>query len=323
MSSENVSPAVMSLLKDWEKHLEKEAANKSPVSLKRTVLTLIALQGLDYSRLPKSLAREVVGLEEEIGSVFPEDFYHHLCQVSPSHLPLHRHLALSVSYGPAGVWTLTKGVSPVWVSFPVDSGEPDMEVMNIGKLVLQPNVEVTQADLASFLLLPPTTVLYDSLTEVTITKVDFNLPRKKLRLRGICKGGNGERLSLTTIIEPHVFDFYMTTLLYEREDQVEASFFTSAVFLPTWEEAVEHAEYLYTNGDSLENVSSDEELSFDFTSAASRDEIRDYEIDQDSSCDCNGERDYLCSTCLNNLTFGDDSDDEEEEEGDKEEKEDE
>ena len=219
---------------------------------------------------------------------------------------------------------MTQGVSP----FPVDIVEPDMEMMDIGKLVLQPNVEVTQADLASFLLLPTTTRLYDSLSEVTITKVDFNLPRKSLLLRGICKGGNGERLFLKTTIEAKVFydDLHMTTLLYEREDQVEASFITSAVFLPTWEEAVECAEDLYTIEDSLEDGSSDEELSFDVSSAAPRHGFRgstvDYNIDQDESCHCNGERDYLCSTCLNNLTFGDDSDDEKEE-GDKEEKEDE
>ena len=90
---------------------------------------------------------------------------------------------------------------------------------------------------------------------------------------------------------------------------------------------MEGTEDLHTLGDSLEDGSPDEELSFDFTSAASRDGFRgstvDYNIDQDRSCDCHGERDYLCSTCLNNLTFGDDSDDEDEEDGDKEEKEDE
>ena len=107
---------------------------------------------------------------------------------------------------------------------------------------------------------------------------------------------------------------------------MEASFITSAVFLPTFEEAVWCVEDLYTLGDSLENGSSDEELSFDFTSTASRDGFGgstvDYNVDQDGSCHCNGERDYLCSTCLNNLSFGDDSGDEKEE-GDKEEKEDE
>ena len=155
MSSLNVNPAVMSLFeeflgKDWEKQLEEDIAINAlnPMSLKRTVLTLIALQGLDYNRLPKSLVREVVSMEEEIGSVFPKDFYHHVVRVSPS---LRVHLAFNVSWRPGGVWTLTQGVSP----FPVDIVEPDMEMMDIGKLVLQPNVEVTQADLASFSLLPP------------------------------------------------------------------------------------------------------------------------------------------------------------------------
>ena len=235
MSSENVNAAVMSF---FEEFLGKDAINAlNPMSLKRTVLSTIALQGLDYSRLPKSLAREVVMLEEEIGSVFPGDFYHHLIQVSPSR---EVHLAFSVSWGPGGVWTLTLRARDLQLAYPIANIEPTVEMMDIGKLVLQPNVEVTQADLASFLLLPTTTELYDSLSEVTITKVDFSLPRKTLRLRGVCKGGNGERLFLTTIIDPHLFDngLHMTTLLYEREDQVEASFITSAVFLSTWEEAM-------------------------------------------------------------------------------------
>ena len=67
-----MNAAVMSF---FEEFLGKDAINAlNPMSLKRTVLSSIALQGLDYSRLPKSLAREVVMLEEEIGSVFPEDF---------------------------------------------------------------------------------------------------------------------------------------------------------------------------------------------------------------------------------------------------------
>ena len=167
------------------------------------------------------------------------------------------------------------------LAYPIANIEPTVEMMDIGKLVLQPNVEVTQADLASFLLLPTTTELYDSLSEVTITKVEMNLPRKTLRLRGVCKGGNGERLFLTIIIDPHLFDngLHMTTLLYEREDQVEASFITSAVFYSTWEEAMEGTEDLHTLGDSLEDGSPDEELSFDFTSAASRDGFRGSTVD--------------------------------------------
>merc|ERR1719204_170827 len=245
MSRPDLSPAVISLFedflgKDWEKQLEEDIAIKAlkPMSLKRTVLGSIALQGLDYSRLPKSLIKEVVGLEEEIGSVFPGDFYHHLIQVGPSR---EVHLAFSVSWGPGGVWTLTLRARDLQLAYPIANIEPTVEMMDIGKLVLQPNVEVTQADLASFLLLPTTTELYDSLSEVTITKVEMNLLRKSLRLRSVCKGGNGERLFLATIIDPHLFDngLHMATLLYEREDQREASFIASAVFLSTWEEAME------------------------------------------------------------------------------------
>ena len=315
MSSLNVSPAVMSLFeeflgKDWEKQLEEDIAINAPnpMSLKRTVLSSIALLGLDYSRLPKSLVREVVGLEEEIGSVFPKDFYHHVVRVSPS---FRVHLAFSVSWGAGGVWTLTQGVSP----FPVDIVEPDMEMMDIGKLVLQPNVEVTQADLASFLLLPPTTELYDSTPEVTVTKVDFDLARKSLQLKGICLGNNGERLFLKTIIQAKVFedDLHLTTMLYKREEQVEASFITSAVFLPTLGEAVDRL----FDEESLEDGSSDEDFSFDFTSAASRNGQGEFAVDDttDRESSCQEDDDCHCTNCLNNLTFGNDDDDEEEEGG--------
>merc|ERR1719447_880587 len=145
MSSENVNPAVMFL---FEEFLAINALYTTPMSLKRTVLSSIALQGLDYSRLPKSLIKEVVGLEEEIGSVFPEDFYHHLVRVGPSR---EVHLAFNVSWGRGGVWTLTLRARDL-LSFPVADVEPTVEMIDIGKLVLQPNVEVTQADLASFLL---------------------------------------------------------------------------------------------------------------------------------------------------------------------------
>ena len=315
MSSLNVNPAVMSLFeeflgKDWEKQLEEDIAINAPnpMSLKRTVLSSIALLGLDYSRLPKSLVREVVGLEEEIGSVFPKDFYHHVVRVSPS---FRVHLAFSVSWGAGGVWTLTQGVSP----FPVDIVEPDMEMMDIGKLVLQPNVEVTQADLASFLLLPPTTELYDSTPEVTVTKVDFDLARKSLQLKGICLGNNGERLFLKTIIQAKVFedDLHLTTMLYKREEQVEASFITSAVFLPTLGEAVDRL----FDEESLEDGSSDEDFSFDFTSAASRNGQGEFAVDDttDRESSCQEDDDCHCTNCLNNLTFGNDDDDEEEEGG--------
>ena len=74
MSRPGVNSAVMSFLeevlgKDWENQL-KEEATMSPTSLKRTVLCSIALQGLDYSRLPKSLASEVV----EVEGTTPEAF---------------------------------------------------------------------------------------------------------------------------------------------------------------------------------------------------------------------------------------------------------
>ena len=305
-----MNPEVMSFFeeflgKDWEKQLEEDIAisTLNPMSLKRTVLSSIALLGLDYGRLPKSLVREVVGLEEEIGSVFPKDFYHHVVRVGPSR---EVHLALSVSWGAGGVWTLTQGVSP----FPVDIVEPDMEMMDIGKLVLQPNVEVTQADLASFLLLPTTTELYDSLSEVTITRVDFNLPRKSLLLRGICKGSNGERLFLKTIIEAKVFDddLHVTTLLYEREEQVEASFITTAIFLPSYPEAYVRLLELEEDSETIGD-SSDEEFSFNFLGRPTAESI-----DQDRSCD--EDEDCLCLRCLNNITFGDD-----EEEGEEEDKE--
>merc|ERR1719204_223974 len=315
MSRPDLSPAVISLFedflgKDWEKQLEEDIAINAlkPMSLKRTVLSSIALQGLDYSRLPKSLIKEVVGLEEEIGSVFPEDFYHHLVRVGPSR---EVHLAFSVSWGPGGVWTLTLRARDL-LSIPVADVEPTMEMIDIGKLVLRPNVEVTQADLASFLLLPTTTELYDSLPEVTITKVDFDLLRKTLLLKGICKGGNGERLFLKTTIEAKVFndDLHVTTLLYEREEQVEASFITTAIFLPTCAEALVSLLEIDQDSETIGD-SSDEEFSFNFLGWSTADST-----DQDRSCDEN--EDCLCLRCLNNITFGDEEEEGEWEEEDKE-----
>ena len=162
------------------------------------------------------------------------------------------------------------------------------------------------------MLLPPTTKLYDSLSEVTITRVDFNLPRKSLLLRGICKGGNGERLFLKTIIEAKVFDddLHVTTLLYEREEQVEASFITTAIFLPSYTEAYVRLLELEEDSETIGD-SSDEEFSFNFVGRSTADSI-----DQGRSCD--EDEDCLCLRCLNNITFGDDDEEGEEEEGDKE-----
>ena len=315
MSRPGVNSEVMSFLeevlgKDWENQL-KEEATMSPTSLKRTVLCSIALQGLDYSRLPKSLASEVVEVEGELRSAFPDDFYHNFFQVGPS---LGMHMAFSASWAPGGVWTLTKCIRPIQLTIPFANVEPNLE-MDMDKLVLQPNVEVTQSDLAPFLLLPPTTELYDSTPEVTVTKVDFDLARKSLQLKGICLGNNGERLFLKTIIQAKVFedDLHLTTMLYKREEQVEASFITSAVFLPTLGEAVDRL----FDEESLEDGSSDEDFSFDFTSAASRNGQGEFAVDDttDRESSCQEDDDCHCTNCLNNLTFGNDDDEEEEEGG--------
>ena len=68
------------------------------------------------------------------------------------------------------------------------------------ELLLLPNVEVSQPNLALLLLLPDNTKLYDSLPEVTITSVDFNLATRCLQLKGFCESSDGKRFFLKTIL---------------------------------------------------------------------------------------------------------------------------
>ena len=209
------------------------------------------------------------------------------------------HMGLRVSWKKGGLWTLERFVRHVTEEY-----SPEVEE---AELLLFPNVEVSQPDLALLLLLPDSTNLYDSLPEVTITRVDFNLAMKSLQLNGFCESINGKRFFLKTILQAKVFDddMHMTTMLYEKEEQAMASFITSAVFLPSLEESLER---LLAEEEDLEDMSDDSNDDFDFTSAAflpSLEVTGDCKLDSDEGC--------LCSSCLNDLTFDDSEGDEEEE----------
>ena len=303
--------------KDWKQQLEANTTSSSPASLNRQALSSIVLHGLEYSNLPKRLARELVGMEEEVKSVFPDAFYHQHCQAGPFLL----HMGLSVSWKKGGLWTLQKFVQQVDPQLPLLL-QPGPEIK---ELLLVPNVEVSQPDLASFLLLPPTTQLYDSLPEVIITKVDFSLATKSLLLKGVCEKRDGKRFYLKTILQAKVFedDLHMTTLLYEEEDQVVASFINSAVFLPSLEEsmdrllAAEDLEDDFMDGDSTDDDSLDD-FTFDFTSAAF---LPSLEVPGD--CILDSGEDCLCNRCLNDLTFDDGEEEDADEEKDVGEKDDE
>ena len=60
---------------DWKQQLEATITSSSPVSLNRQALCSIALQGLDYSHLPKGLAKEIVVMEKELRNALPNVFY--------------------------------------------------------------------------------------------------------------------------------------------------------------------------------------------------------------------------------------------------------
>ena len=305
------NPTVQSWLdgflgKDWEQQLEANTTS-SPASLNRQALCFIVLHGLDFSHLPKRLARELVGMEDDLKAVFPDAFYHHHCQAGPLLL----HVGLRVSWKKGGLWTLEKFVHQV---DPQLTLQPNPEIK---ELLLLPNVEVSQPDLASFLLLPPSTQLYDSLPEVTITKVDFSMATKSLQLKGVCENRDGKRFYLKTILQAKVFedDVHMTTLLYEKEDQVVASFINSIHLLPSLEEsmdrllAAENWEDDFMDGDSTDGDSMDDFV-VDLTSAAF---LSSLEVPGD--CILDSGEDCLCNRCLNDLTF----DDGEEEDADGEE----
>merc|ERR1712112_79118 len=122
-----------------------------------------------------------------------------------------------------------------------------------------------QPNIALLLLLPGSNDLYDSLPEVTITRTNFNLASKSLQLKGFCESNGGKKFFLKTILQAEaVYDdeVHMTTMLYEKEDQVVASFITSAVFLPSLEASLER---LLAEEVDLEDISDDD---FDFTSTA-------------------------------------------------------
>ena len=207
-------------------------------------------------------------------------------------------MGLSVSWKKGGLWSLKRFVRQVSEEF-----TPEIEM---DELLLLPNVEVSQPNLALLLLLPDNTKLYDSLPEVTITSVDFNLATKSLQLKGFCESSDGKRFFLKTILQTKVFDddMHMTTMLYEKEEQAMASFITSAVFLPSLEESLER---LLAEEEDLEDMSDDSNDDFDFTSAAflpSLEVTGDCKLDSGEGC--------LCSSCLNDLTFDDGEGDEEE-----------
>ena len=300
--------------KDWEQQLEANTTS-SPASLNRQALCSIVLHGLDYSHLPKRLARELVEMEDDLKAVFPDAFYHHHCQAGPLLL----HVGLRVSWKKGGLWTLEKFVHQV---NPQLAPQPNPEIK---ELLLLPNVEVSQPDLASFLLLPPSTQLYDSLPEVTITKVDFSMATKSLQLKGVCEDRDGKRFYLKTILQAKVFedDVHMTTLLYEKEDQVVASFINSIHLLPSLEEsmdrllAAENWEDDFMDGDSTDGDSMDDFV-VDLTSAAF---LSSLEVPGD--CILDSGEDCLCNRCLNDLTFDDGEEEDADEEKDVGEKDDE
>ena len=271
------------------------------ISLNRQALCSIALQGVDYSHLPKGVAKEVVAMEEQLKNVFPDAFYHCHCYAGPHLL----HMGLSVSWRSGGLWTLKQFVRQV-----------DLELApEMLELLLLPNVEVSQPDLPLLLLLPETTNLYDSLPVVTITKVDFNLAAKSLQLNGFCESNKGKRFFLKTILQAEVFDddVHMTTMLYEKEGQVVASFITSAVFLSSLKESLEQLleERLLTEEENLEDMSDDSLDHFDFISAGFHPTL---EVPASAVCKLDSGEDCLCSSCLNNLTFDDGEEEVEEEE---------
>ena len=297
MNRVEANPEELSLLEeflgeDWEQQLEATTTS-SPASLSRQALCSVALQGFDYSHLPKRLAKEIVEMEEELKNVFPGRFYDCHCRAGPFLM----HMGLRVSWKKGGLWTLERFVRHVTEEY-----SPEVEE---AELLLFPNVEVSQPDLALLLLLPDSTNLYDSLPEVTITRVDFNLAMKSLQLNGFCESINGKRFFLKTILQTEaVFDddVHMTTMLYEKEDQGVSSFITSAVFLPSLEESLGR---LLAEEEDLEDMSDD---SIDFTSAA----FLPSSAVGGGCVECSG-KDCLCSSCLNNLTFDDGEGDEEEE----------
>ena len=207
---------------------------------------------------------------------------------------------------------------------------------------------MSQPDLASFLLLPPTTRLYDSLPEMTITKVDFSMATKSLQLKGVCENRDGKRFYLKTILQAKD-DMHVTTLLYEKEDQVMASGkwqVASAVFLSSSEEsmdrllAVEDAnrrlgldmqclekgpqlrnflQALDMDGDSSSDDSLDD-FTVDFTSGSAA-FLPSLEVPGD--CILDSGEDCLCNRCLNDLTFDDGEEEDADEEKDVGEKDDE
>ena len=280
----------------------------SPASLERQALFCIAMHGLDYN-LPKSLARELVGMEADLKAVFPDGFFHQHCKPTLQCRPTGQgsallHMGLSVSWMKGGLWTLKKFTHR-------NQGFTPKPYPEIKQILLFPNVEVKNPDLASFLLLPPSTKLYDSLPEVTITKVKFSLATKSLLLKGSCKSSDGKRFFFKTTLKAKVFEeeMHMTTLLYEQEDQVLASVCTSAVFLPSFDQSMEkfmaplNLLPLGSDwGDPYDGPMAPINCTYCYLPIPSS-EVPDAVICQCNHCILESGEDTLCKRCLNDPRF--------------------
>jgi len=243
---------------DWEEQLAA-ATTTAPATCERQALLAICLQGQDYSRLPKALVAKVEEMAEEVATTFPTSSYFNHCLVEWEGQRA-GWLAGLVEWEEQRGW-LESSLKLSWRR----SGEWVVERSTMGH-AMEPLVLVAGAEFGKkgrdVLMLLDSSEFYTSLSNVSITKVEFTMDNKTLQVEGSCVG-DGKRFILKSTIDAWMGDcLSMNTRLYE-EDQSRYIFITNPLFHPSkevsLETAIELQEDMEARGWDGENSSGEED----------------------------------------------------------------